>query len=216
MRPTTESEVPVRKDSVNETDPAVAPALESAPPEAEVESCPEASITHTQEVIDNLPYLGMLVLGSAIFCLAVHDAAWRSLSAALYFAYGIGGALWIIAFVCPYCHFYDTRLCPCGYGQIAARLSARKDGDRFAAQFKRHIPVIFPLWFAPPIVAVIALVRDFSTGLLALLLVFVLNSFVVLPLVSREYGCANCPQKDRCPWMGTCRTPQEQSQSQAS
>jgi hypothetical protein len=30
---------------------------------------------------------------------------------------------------------------------------------------------------------------------------FALNSFIILPLISRKYGCAHCPQRDECPWM---------------
>jgi hypothetical protein len=109
-------------------------------------------------------------------------------------------------FVCPYCHFYDTRLCPCGYGRIAARLRLKKDGRDFAGQFKRHIPVIAPLWVLPLAAGGIALCHSFSPKLLVLAAAFAINSYVLLPLVSRHYGCASCPQKDTCPWMGGCRT----------
>jgi hypothetical protein len=148
----------------------------------------------------------MILTGAAVFWVAIEVGAWRWLAAGLYLAYGVGGALWIMIFICPYCHFYDTRLCPCGYGKIAVKLRARKDGDRFARQFRKHIPVIVPLWFAPVLAGGIPLFRDFSWGLLVLLLVFVVNSFVILPLLSKKYGCDRCAQKAICPWMGTCRT----------
>ena len=147
----------------------------------------------------------MLVLGAAICKAASADPTWGWLAAGGYLAYGLAGALWIMLFVCPHCHFYDTRLCPCGYGRIAARLRARQAGDRFRAQFRRHIPVIAPLWFLPLIPGGLALARHFSWPLLALMLAFAIDAFVVLPLVSRWYGCAQCPQKSTCPWMGTCR-----------
>jgi len=172
----------------------------------EPEACPEAPLTHLHEIIDNLPYLAMILIGATIFWVSLDALAWRWISAGLYLVYGVGGALWIMVFICPYCHFYDTRLCPCGYGQIATKLRPRADAERFAGQFKKHIPVIVPLWFAPLVVGGIPLVRDFSWLLAVLLLAFAVNSFVILPLVSKKYGCAQCSQKDNCPWMGTCRT----------
>lgn len=176
------------------------------PPSADSETCPEAHLSHMREIIDNLPYLAMILVGAAIFWIGIAAGPWHWISTGLYFAYGVGGALWIMFFVCPYCHFYDTRLCPCGYGQIAPKLRAKRDGDRFAAQFRKHIPVIVPLWFAPLIAGGIPLIRDFSWLMAVLLLVFAVNSFAILPLVSKKYGCAQCPQKETCPWMGTCRT----------
>jgi hypothetical protein len=185
--------------------PLSRPNIQTSPPVADRESCSEGPFTRSQEFIDNLPYLAMILAGSAIFWVGISGVGWRWLSAGLYLAYGVGGAFWIMLFVCPYCHFYDTRLCPCGYGQIASKLRSRKDGERFAEQFRKHIPVIVPLWFAPLVAGGIPLLRDFSWLLLGLLLLFTVNSFVILPVVSKKYGCARCPQKAGCPWMGTCR-----------
>jgi len=161
-----------------------------------------AEYSHLKEFIDNLPYIIMVIMGSAILLWGLRFLLVAWISAGAYFIYGLVGALWIIIFVCPYCHFYDTRLCPCGYGQISARLVARKDGDRFREKFKKHIPVIVSLWFIPFIAGIIFLVCHFSRSLLVLLIIFCINSFLILPLVSRKYGCANCPQADSCPWMG--------------
>lgn len=172
-----------------------------APPEG----CPVPAVTHTQELIDNIPYLVMILLGAAMCWVALDGGVRGALTAGLYAVYGVAGALWIMLFVCPYCHFYDTRLCPCGYGKIASKLRPRKDGDRFATQFRKHIPVIVPLWFLPLVAAGIGLYRGFTWLLLGLVLVFAVNSFVILPLVSRMYGCADCTQKDTCPWMGGCK-----------
>jgi hypothetical protein len=82
---------------------------------------PEQDYTHLQEFIDNLPYIFMTILGALVF----------------------------IIFVCPYCHFYDTRACPCGYGQISIKLRKVRDQSRFNEKFKKHIPVIIPLWIIP-------------------------------------------------------------------
>jgi len=171
--------------------------------------CPEGAaapvVARRQALIDNLPYAAMILLGAAIFAVSLGSPLWQWLSVAGYVAYGVLGALWIMLFVCPWCHFYDTRLCPCGYGRIAAKLRAKKDGEDFARQFKRHIPVIVPLWLLPPVAGGIAAYREFSWLLAVLLAAFVVNSYAILPLLSKRYGCAKCPQKDTCPWMGGCR-----------
>lgn len=166
------------------------------------DACRTGGVSRTRALIDNLPYGIMILCGAALFLSGPGGAAWRWSAAVVYAAYGVVGALWIMYFVCPYCHFYNTRLCPCGYGRIAAKLRPRQETGQFARQFRRHIPVIVPLWFLPLIVAGVGLVRGFTWFLLGLAIVFAVNSFLVLPLVSRKYGCKTCPQKDGCPWMG--------------
>jgi len=68
-------------------------------------------------------------------------------------------------------------------------------------KFKKNIPVIIPLWIAPIVAGGVSLKLDFSIWMLALIILFAINSFVILPLLSTKYGCAHCPQKDTCPWM---------------
>jgi hypothetical protein len=169
------------------------------------ESCekrqPIQEYSHLQEFIDNLPYMVMVVLGAVIFRTGFESVVLGWVTAALYFAYGLLGALWIILFVCPYCHFYDTSSCPCGYGQISAKLRPKKDDSLFIKKFKKHIPVIVPLWIAPVIAGVVFLIKGFSTWMLMLVVVFAIDSFILLPLMSTKYGCAHCPQRDVCPWM---------------
>ena len=176
----------------SDTTPAVQPA------------CP-APVSFFQECVDNLPYVVMILLGSAVITLGA-ESFWRWLGPALYAAYGFTGAVWVMVFICPWCHFYATRLCPCGYGRIAPRLRRRRGPDGFARQFRRHIPVIVPLWFIPPAAGTWFLAQGFSWTLAALLALFIVNAFVVLPILARRYGCARCPQRDGCPWMAKCRS----------
>ncbi len=184
----------------------VLPPDEGRPKKCTVDPLPDAcrtgGVSRTRALIDNLPYALMILCGGTVFLIAPGGPTWRWSAAIVYAVYGVVGALWIMYFVCPYCHFYDTRLCPCGYGRIAAKLRPRQETGQFARQFRRHIPVIVPLWFLPLIAAGVGLVRDFTWLLLGLTIVFAVNSFLVLPLVSRKYGCKTCPQKDGCPWMG--------------
>ncbi|MCK4646613.1 MAG: hypothetical protein KAU46_10195 [Candidatus Aminicenantes bacterium] len=73
--------------------------------------------------------------------------------------------------------------------------------DRFAKKFRRHIPMIVPLWIIPVACGGIGLWHSFSWWLLGLVSAFVIESCFILPIVSRKHGCVECPQKDQCPWM---------------
>ena len=157
--------------------------------------------SHLQEFVDNLPYIIMVLLGAAIFFIGFGASPLRWVTSGLCILYGIVGAFWIIVFVCPYCHYYGTRLCPCGYGSLAAKLRAKSDDSLFMRKFRKHIPAIVPLWFLPLATGLIFLILNFSLLMLALIVLFAVNSFVILPLLSTRYGCAHCPQRSECPWM---------------
>ena len=73
--------------------------------------------------------------------------------------------------------------------------------DMFAKKFKRHIPVIVPLWLIPVACGAVALSQRYSPGLVGLAAAFAVNAFIILPLLSRRHSCSECPQKDDCPWM---------------
>jgi hypothetical protein len=159
--------------------------------------------SNLQTLIDNIPYILMTIFGAIIFIVGFEMSLLGWIFGGLFVLYGILGAFWIIIFVCPYCHYYDTKACPCGYGQIAGKFLMQKDGDLFFKKFKKHIPVLVPLWIIPVIVSVWSLITGFSWLMVILLVIFAIDSFVILPLISRRYGCAHCPQKDTCPWMGS-------------
>lgn len=162
---------------------------------------PPREFSRALELVDNVPYLLMGLCGSALLLvgLGYSPAGW--LAAGAYLAYALGGAVWIMVFVCPYCHFHGTRACPCGYGQISARLTPKRPENRFARQFRKHIPVIVPLWLIPLAAGIAFYASNPSQLMLVLLIVFAVDAFVLLPLVSRLYGCGHCPQKTDCPWM---------------
>lgn len=180
---------------------APSPAVQTSRHTADSQICPGQPVRLATKLAGNLPYATMILSGAAVFALALGWGPLGWLASVLYLAYGLAGALWIILFLCPYCRFYDTRLCPCGYGWVAARLRPFKDVERFAQQFRKHIAVIVPLWFIPVIVGAMGLYRHFSWLLLVVLLAFAADAFLILPLVSTKYCCANCPQKKTCPWM---------------
>ena len=159
------------------------------------------NFTKPQTTLANLPYAAMLLLGAATVACAFEDPVRGLAIGAAYVAYGIAGAVWIMVFVCPYCAYYDTRACPCGYGLLAAKLARKGSRECFAEKFRRHIPVIVPLWLIPVICGGIALWRGFSWPMVLLMSAFVADSYVILPLLSKRHGCKECPQRDDCPWM---------------
>jgi len=150
----------------------------------------------------NLPYGVMVVLGACVIAACVGSSAAGVAWAGLYVLYGIAGALWVMRFICPFCAYYNSRGCPCGYGLVSARIAQKGEKTCFSEKFKRHIPVIVPLWIIPVLCGGYALLRGFSLPLLVLLVLFVADAFVILPLLSRKHSCAECPQRDDCPWMG--------------
>ena len=158
--------------------------------------------TQLEVFLDNLPYIFMTIIGTVIHIHAFGTSISGFIFSSIYFIYCLFGALWIIIFVCPYCEYFDTRLCPCGYGQIAVKLRKKKLKNKFAEKFKKHIPVIVPLWVIPLIVGTVTLLRNYNSTLLFLLILFIINSYIILPLLARLYGCGHCPQKEDCPWMG--------------
>jgi hypothetical protein len=157
--------------------------------------------TPAQELINNIAYIVMVLLGAAILVAGYNGSMGGWISAIAYLAYGIAGSVWIMVFVCPYCGYFDTRSCPCGYGHIAPKFRSKETVECFDEKFKKHIPVIVPLWFIPVVASVVPLIRNFSLPLLILLIIFAVNAFIILPLVSTKHGCKECPQKETCPWM---------------
>ena len=69
---------------------------------------------HTKEIplwlvlLDNIPTFLLILLGFII----INQV---SLTGALaYGTYALFSIVWFWAKICPYCHHYDTRACPCG------------------------------------------------------------------------------------------------------
>jgi len=154
-----------------------------------------------EALVNNIPYIAMTLLGAAVFAFTFGDSIWAALTAVAYVAYGIAGALWIMVFVCPYCRYWNSSACPCGYGIITAKFRSKAAVDCFDEKFKKHIPVIVPLWILPILVGLPEVVRNFSWPLLVLLVLFAVDAFAILPLVSTKHGCKECPQKESCPWI---------------
>jgi hypothetical protein len=171
-----------------------------------------AHYSHARELAHNLPYLAMAVLGGILAYRVFGGGAPGAIATASWVAYFVFATLWFIVLVCPHCAYHGTRDCPCGYGQISAMLRARSGSLGFARAFRLNLPVMIVMWLVPPALGGLAIyerlaasgfviegVDWLTAGLVA---AFALDAFVILPLVSRLEGCADCPQRDACPWMG--------------
>jgi hypothetical protein len=145
--------------------------------------------TPKQEVINNIPYAVMTWVGVIIIVTAFSTSIWGTIAGFAYLFYGIAGSVWIMMYVCPYCRYWDTRSCPCGYGRIASKFRKKSSVECFSDKFKKHIPIIVPLWFIPLLAGLPVVVRHFSWILLILLIVFAIDAFVILPLISTKHGC---------------------------
>ena len=150
--------------------------------------------------VNNAPYVGMIVLGAWGLYLAGGMGVWRWLGPMLYVGYGLGGTLWLVVFLCPHCAAHGSVLCPSGHGVVSGKLRGKRPGGEFARQFKRHIPVIVPMWFAPLVAGGVALAGEWSWGLAGVLAGFAAAGLVGVPMVSARHGCARCPQRGSCPW----------------
>jgi hypothetical protein len=170
-------------------------------PETKQEYTMMRQYTALETLVANLPYMAMVVLGTGTIAVSLGATPWALGGAVGYFTYGVAGAFWIMIFMCPSCAYYGTRECPCGYGMISSRLVRQREQACFSKKFKIHIPVIVPIWLIPAACGGYALYRSFSWPLLVLLFSFIIDSYIILPLVAKSHSCAECPQKEDCPWM---------------
>lgn len=146
-------------------------------------------------LLSNLPTLCLYFLGSSILY------PLSPIFTILYLVYCMFAIIWFWARICPYCHYYDTQGCPCGYGVIAAKFFKPRKGKAFNTVFKRNIVILFPSWFIPPIIGIYLLIRQYSLSLLLALILFSIVGFVIIPLISKLIACKDCDIKDECPWM---------------
>lgn len=148
-------------------------------------------------LLDNIPTLALYILGAAL--LLPFGKIW----AILLFMYSLMSIVLFWKRICPYCHHYGTKACPCGYGVISSLFFKSKPtiNDDFRKIFKRNIIIVFPSWFVPFIAGIYLLIGDFNISRLWLFIVFCVTGFILIPLISKLVGCKNCSVKDKCPWM---------------
>lgn len=145
-------------------------------------------------VLDNAPTAALFILGTAI--------VWQvgMLPALLFLGYCLLSIALFWNRICPWCHHFGNRGCPCGYGRIAQRLFERKAGKEFRSVFRRNVIVVFPCWLVPLGLGLYMLWMDYGRTTLPLLLSFCFVGFVLVPVVSRFAGCRSCGMRLQCPW----------------
>ncbi len=151
---------------------------------------------------DNLQSLHEWPMWLTFLMGAVILAFYRWWAALLYALYVAGSLLWFMYFICRYCGTSQVGHCESAIGHWSMALFPKRGKPQaFRRQFRRHIAVLFPDWFVPPIVGILVLVqRTFSLPLLILIIIFCLVAFVVLPVLSNRKSCATCTMKRLCPW----------------
>lgn len=155
------------------------------------------TVTTGDRIIENLPMLTMWALGAIIL------AYFGWLASLTYLVFCAFSIIWFVRFICSYCVNSRTGRCDSGLGNISAALFKSNPPRFFRRQFHRNIAIQFPIWFVPPIVAVYALLTDFSYAMLVLLVIFSIVAFVVLPLTAQKKTCDDCAMRGVCPWAKT-------------
>lgn len=146
--------------------------------------------------LDNAPTAVLFVLGAALLW-----PVWWPLAPA-FLVYCALSVVLFWARICPHCHHYGTRACPCGYGVIAPRFFGRRSTDDFQRVFKRNLGIMFPAWFVPLAAGAYLLWQDPTPAVAWLLAAFCVVGFALIPAISKFVGCRGCEIKDQCPWMG--------------
>ena len=148
--------------------------------------------------LDNIPTFVLFVLGTMIVWWF-----WKFL-AIVFFIYCIISIVLFWYLICPYCHHYNTKACPCGYGSIASKCfktKSKQEKHYFRVVFRRNIVIMFPCWFTPLILGLFLLLTAYSLLTLVIFIIFCLDGFLFIPAISIFVGCKKCEVKADCPWI---------------
>jgi hypothetical protein len=148
--------------------------------------------------LDNIPTICLFALGGLIIWF------FKWYFAVIFLAYCALSIVMFWGLICPYCHHFKTRACPCGYGIVASkffrsRLAKGKTG--FRRVFRRNIAIMFPCWVAPLVAGLYLLWTAYTPLTLAFFVAFCIDGFALIPAISVLVGCKDCEIKDDCPWM---------------
>jgi hypothetical protein len=146
-----------------------------------------------QIALDNSPYALSAVLGFFVL-LPIHWAL-----AVLELVAVVAGPLWMIRTVCPHCYHMNGVDCKSGYSKLAARIAPPGDPAKFKRAFTRNTIAVYPVWFLPLAGAVYIVATGGVPPLIPLVL-FILVSFVIIPVKTRTVNCRKCANRKNCPW----------------
>ncbi len=115
----------------------------------------------------------------------------------VYLAYSLFSNYLYMMWICPYCGHYLLGTCAAGFDILSNKRFRPQPGRTFGSEFRRRSWVLYPGWFLPPVAGLYLLIFHFSWFPLALLVVFCLVAFWLLPEASKKH-CENCETVD-CP-----------------
>jgi hypothetical protein len=78
-----------------------------------------------------------------------------------------------------------------------------RDETKFQEAFNKNIAIVFPYWIVPLITGGYLLYISYPEIPIFILIVYIaamVDGFVMVPLVSKNVGCKECPTRDECPW----------------
>jgi hypothetical protein len=153
---------------------------------------------------ENSLQICMYILGAVLVGLA-----WWPLGL-VYLAYSLFSNYLYMAWICPYCGHYLLGTCAAGFDLLSGKRFRPIPGRSFGSEFRRKAWVLYPGWFLPPVAGLYLLISHFTWPGLALLAVFCLDAFWLLPEVSKQH-CRNCDTVD-CPRYPKKRTGRPVSQ----
>ena len=104
----------------------------------------------------------------------------------VYLAYSLYSNILYMAWICPYCGHYALGTCAAGFDILSRKRFKPQPGKTFGSEFRRKSWVLYPGWFLPPIAGLYLLVFQFSWVGLALLAIFCVDAFWLLPEVSKN------------------------------
>jgi len=140
---------------------------------------------------ENFLQILMYIIGTVVTALL-----WPPLGI-IYLVYSLLSNVLYMAWICPYCGHYGLHTCAAGFDILSGGRFKPRPGRTFGTEFRRKSWVLYPGWFLPPLVAMSLLVTDFSWWTVALLVVFCVVAFWLLPETSKKH-CENCETVD-CP-----------------
>ena len=124
----------------------------------------------------------------------------------IYLGYCLLSNVLYMAWICPYCPHYIAATCPAGYQRISGGRFQARAGKTFSGQFRYGVIMLFPGWSVPPVVGLYLLVTNFTWLVVALMALFCVVGFLILPVYSRRNceGCENeaCPRRKSKPATG--------------
>jgi uncharacterized membrane protein len=146
--------------------------------------------------IDNIGTMSLWILASLLL---IQINWWYLIPFWIYVPFSV---VWFWRFICTYCAHYGTGCCPCGYGHIAAKVFLFRDETQFKKRFNQNIGMVMGYWIVPTVAGIYLMIYDYSLISLIIFIAVIIDGYILIPVISRNVGCKECPTRDECPWIG--------------